>query len=67
MLELAAIEPDKAAIFAGVDDHVAGSRVEMSLHAMAALGACDLALQIAAIGRWLRRCAALPFPQLVDE
>ena len=65
--EFAAIEPDEAAILAGVDDDVSGTGVEVGVHAVVALRAIDLAAQIAGVGRGLRRRAAPLSAQLLDK
>jgi hypothetical protein len=51
--EFAAVEPDEEAVAAGIDDDVAGTGVEVGVHAAMALGALQSALEVALIGRSL--------------
>jgi hypothetical protein len=65
--EFAAIQPDEAAILAGVDNYISRTSVKVGVHAVVALGAVDLAVQIAGVGRGLRRRASPLSAQLLDK
>ena len=56
--QLSAIEPNQAAIFAGINHHVAGTGVAMCIHVVVALRAVDLAAQVFSVGCGLRNGAA---------
>ena len=67
MRKLAAIEPDEAALFAGVDDHIARTGIEMRVHGMVTLGAIDRSVQIIGVGSGRSGAGFLAGPQLLNK
>jgi hypothetical protein len=65
--QLTAIEPDKAAIFAGVNYHVAGTGIEMRVHGMVTLWAINRAVQIFTVGSSRSATVSLARPQSLDK
>jgi len=62
-----AVEPDKVAVTAGVDDDVAGAGVEMGIHAAVALGALNAALQVTVVWRGLDSRLVQLAPEGIDQ